>query len=398
MGLTMRVGAAMAIMVGLTACQQDAKPQGEAETHWLDQCDVDADCGDGLCVCGVCTEACGADDLCLDAARPACANVQQLALVCGAPAPVCVRACAVDADCGAGDFECSVGVCIAADLPEPEPDAPPEPEPDAPPEPGCEAACERVEQCFAAECTGSPYGDLGAACLQTCADLGAAEFEAQFVCTQGLTEPIVPGLAEACVDPEFVADCSMVGSALTGGGDPFENARRTADELDMHKPRLRAVYDKVLYATDAPTGAVLDDLSDWLLSDRRVCEFGCTAPEVDATLSAIELTASYLATQPSHAAQQLTHCLSIVARRFGWVQYGFTASVCGDTHGSSRAVARLAQSLDASAADMLCVTRNAYELCQTRYLGAESLVEPGRCSTCTVGFGESTYKVPTRDT
>ena len=295
-------------------------------------------------------------------------------------------------------------VIDAATAPEPEPDALPEPEPDAPPEPDmppepdCEAACERVAQCFNAECTGSPYGDLGAACLQTCADLGAAEFEAQFVCTQGLTESIVPGLAEACLDPEFVADCSFVGPGLTGSGDPAENARRTAAEFDMAKPLLREVYDKVLYAADAPTRAALNAATDWLLADIRVCEFGCFASDIDGVLDAIERTATLLDGQPTHAAQQLNQCLSIVAKRMGWLQYGFTAEVCGGAHGAARAVARLAGSLDATPRDMLCVTRNAHDLCQARYLDVEPLAEPNRCPTCTVGFGETMCEVPPNDT
>jgi hypothetical protein len=55
-------------------------PQTGSETHWLESCDVDADCGEeNACVCGVCTVPCGSAEAC------AVAGEASLCALAGAP-------------------------------------------------------------------------------------------------------------------------------------------------------------------------------------------------------------------------------------------------------------------------------------------------------------------------
>lgn len=110
----MLLTALMGVLV--IGCQQDSRRplgEGEAETHWLLQCQEDADCGSGVCVCGVCTESCGAQSLCEVAERPVCAPLEQIALACGEQISACVRECEVPRDCGSSGFDCRSGVCVS---------------------------------------------------------------------------------------------------------------------------------------------------------------------------------------------------------------------------------------------------------------------------------------------
>ncbi len=45
------------------SCAKDP-PQTSGESHWLRPCAADAECGDGVCACGVCTLPCDADGAC----------------------------------------------------------------------------------------------------------------------------------------------------------------------------------------------------------------------------------------------------------------------------------------------------------------------------------------------
>ncbi len=84
-----RLAYAAACLLLFTACAKDSTidARTSGESHWLEVCASDDECGDGLCVCGVCTIECDADD--------ACANLQGAAgcgeSACGA-ALVCLPA------------------------------------------------------------------------------------------------------------------------------------------------------------------------------------------------------------------------------------------------------------------------------------------------------------------
>jgi hypothetical protein len=48
----------LVLSLGVTHCATDAGESG-SQTHWLDTCSSDPDCGAGLtCECGICTETC----------------------------------------------------------------------------------------------------------------------------------------------------------------------------------------------------------------------------------------------------------------------------------------------------------------------------------------------------
>lgn len=68
--------ALLAITWGLTGCVAPSASEGaggtDSNTHWLDQCDADAECGTGLeCLCGVCSRPCAADSGCSELAPDA---------------------------------------------------------------------------------------------------------------------------------------------------------------------------------------------------------------------------------------------------------------------------------------------------------------------------------------
>jgi hypothetical protein len=46
------------------ACAKSEDPPGNGQSHWLQSCDDDDDCGDLSCECGVCTIPCADDDTC----------------------------------------------------------------------------------------------------------------------------------------------------------------------------------------------------------------------------------------------------------------------------------------------------------------------------------------------
>jgi hypothetical protein len=90
--------------------------RGDTQTNWLKTCDTNEDCGDLVCVCGVCTLECSeaadcagtpAGVTCMPRSSPA---VQAL---CGsnASASLCLYECSRDADCAQGQ-RCEGHACV----------------------------------------------------------------------------------------------------------------------------------------------------------------------------------------------------------------------------------------------------------------------------------------------
>ena len=103
----------------LTAGCGEVREDGgtDSNTHWLEPCRRDADCGELACVCGQCTQPCENDGACGVLPGASCA----LANACAPSndAPSCVAECVRDADCAAvrEGLECADGQC----RPRPEP-------------------------------------------------------------------------------------------------------------------------------------------------------------------------------------------------------------------------------------------------------------------------------------
>jgi hypothetical protein len=98
----------------LTACGDVYEGGGtDSNTHWLEPCERDADCGDLVCLCGQCTQPCENDGACGDLPSASCAQSNACT---GASEPAtCVAECTQDADCsvvGEG-FRCSDQQCVA---------------------------------------------------------------------------------------------------------------------------------------------------------------------------------------------------------------------------------------------------------------------------------------------
>jgi hypothetical protein len=149
----------LGLMLGACSSTHGAKSQGQ--THWLEQCDSDADCGAGelTCECGVCVASCGQDgqcsvsgletecfvasstavetlcgagrpsppSLCLEACTGSCAEGQVCAsgaCIAETSTPIDSRPshwldrCESDADCGAGELSCECGICAATCAPD----------------------------------------------------------------------------------------------------------------------------------------------------------------------------------------------------------------------------------------------------------------------------------------
>lgn len=120
-----RYVAALAIVSGLAGCVSSSASEGaggtDSNTHWLDRCDADAECGSELeCLCGVCSRPCASDSGCSELA----VNAVCVTAACeGQPAHgdgICSRACDEDEACGAG-AKCESGECrprIEQEVPE----------------------------------------------------------------------------------------------------------------------------------------------------------------------------------------------------------------------------------------------------------------------------------------
>jgi len=113
-------------------CAQTTELDLDGQTHWMTQCDEDADCGDLVCICGTCTETCGLDDAdscsTLGAGRAVCAlaaNALDTAACSSEPSelPACVPACDRTSDCHAvaSDLICTdEGACVLSTIGAPE--------------------------------------------------------------------------------------------------------------------------------------------------------------------------------------------------------------------------------------------------------------------------------------
>jgi hypothetical protein len=85
----------------------------DGATHFLVECDADAECGELSCLCGVCSTSCSEDAQCSDLNDQATCLTGS-AMSCGAAEKSCAVECDGDADCsgsGAG-ARCSAGACI----------------------------------------------------------------------------------------------------------------------------------------------------------------------------------------------------------------------------------------------------------------------------------------------
>lgn len=105
----------------LCACTSTRTGGNQGQTHWLQSCEKDADCGELSCLCGFCVSECAAGGSCSVEGRDTecfAANANAVRALCEAPQaqPLCLEPC--DGECSAGQ-RCVDGACIAD-----EPEAP----------------------------------------------------------------------------------------------------------------------------------------------------------------------------------------------------------------------------------------------------------------------------------
>ena len=101
------------------ACSTPSMPNVGSESHWLAECSVGQDCGDGLaCICGACTRRCSMDAACAGDIPAACYDRSSPALVqrCEGSedepsAGVCLRECVQSSEC-AESKACIEGACV----------------------------------------------------------------------------------------------------------------------------------------------------------------------------------------------------------------------------------------------------------------------------------------------
>lgn len=89
---------------GLLACTGASHTPIGGETNWLSTCDSDADCGETACVCGLCSERCGAREDCPSGVMCQPATSELVTGACGTQPSdgLCAPACERDADCPGG--------------------------------------------------------------------------------------------------------------------------------------------------------------------------------------------------------------------------------------------------------------------------------------------------------
>jgi len=102
----------------LVACSSSHGDDGnEGQTHWLERCDSDADCGSLSCICDVCIVACDDAQTCsVEGRATECQSSDAAAAraLCGgaAPMPICLEPCASGCDSGQ---RCVGDACVTAE-------------------------------------------------------------------------------------------------------------------------------------------------------------------------------------------------------------------------------------------------------------------------------------------
>lgn len=101
----------------LSACGARTAQPEDSQTHWLQACDDDSDCGDLSCECGRCVETCGPNSACVDRRTCFSQTSNASASLCAdeAPVDVCLVACDHVSDCDHNE-ECLDGACIPTGL------------------------------------------------------------------------------------------------------------------------------------------------------------------------------------------------------------------------------------------------------------------------------------------
>ena len=98
--------AGVAVAAGCSA--RVASSGTDSNTHWLDVCTSDAECGDLQCYCGVCTKPCGSSNSC--SALGTKAICEERPFGCDVGKSVCLASCETGMDCPAG-LRCEAGQC-----------------------------------------------------------------------------------------------------------------------------------------------------------------------------------------------------------------------------------------------------------------------------------------------
>ncbi len=107
----------LAFAAGCEKSHQPLGPSADSNTNWLMECSRDGDCDSTSCLCGQCTVECTEQTDCgeLDGARCTMPEDHDPCMTSAQAAPVCLRECESDADCGdRGD--CLRGRCLPPPL------------------------------------------------------------------------------------------------------------------------------------------------------------------------------------------------------------------------------------------------------------------------------------------
>jgi len=103
-------------------CEARSRPLTiDSQTNWLRACEIDSQCGDSQCVCGVCTSPCGDDTACQGLAGSSCVAADEpgsIAECGGTRVPklgLCLPRC-TDGSCASGQM-CVAGVCTPVPTP-----------------------------------------------------------------------------------------------------------------------------------------------------------------------------------------------------------------------------------------------------------------------------------------
>jgi hypothetical protein len=113
LALTTCCAALMAAVFAYSCGGATAKDGTDSHTHWLSECQSDAECGSLRCLCGICSRPCSAASECSDlAGRASCEALSG----CRAAEPAvvaCELGCSGDTDCqqGSTSGRCSGGRC-----------------------------------------------------------------------------------------------------------------------------------------------------------------------------------------------------------------------------------------------------------------------------------------------